>query len=348
MKVLYAIQGTGNGHLSRARDIVPYLQKKTDLDILVSGLISKPPLPFTFTYQMKGLGFTFGRRGGVDIWDTLKKAEIGRFLKDIYRLPVQQYDLIINDFEPVSAWAAKLREVPCVALSHQASVLHKKAPKPEVNDRLGQQILKNYAPSDQRFGFHFASYGPRVFTPVVRQAVRQQSPQNEGYYTVYLPAYGLKKLVKKLGKISGVRWEVFSKYTDQKVSYGNVHLNPLHNEAFIKSMANSEGVLCGAGFETPAEALYLDKKLMVIPMKGQYEQQCNAAALRELGVPVLKNLSSKHMHYLDTWIANDARVKVNYPDKTETIIDRILQCKTACNRDENFEQELSKVSYLLN
>ena len=28
MKILYAIQGTGNGHISRARDIIPVLQKK--------------------------------------------------------------------------------------------------------------------------------------------------------------------------------------------------------------------------------------------------------------------------------------------------------------------------------
>jgi hypothetical protein len=35
-------------------------------------------------------------------------------------------------------------------------------------------------------------------------------------------------------------------------------------------------------FETPAEALFLGKKLLVIPMTGQYEQECNAAALAAL------------------------------------------------------------------
>ena len=42
MKILYAIQGTGNGHLSRARDIIPILQKKGDVDILVSGTQHHP------------------------------------------------------------------------------------------------------------------------------------------------------------------------------------------------------------------------------------------------------------------------------------------------------------------
>ena len=55
-------------------------------------------------------------------------------------------------------------------------------------------------------------------------------------------------------------------------------------------MASSTGVLCGAGFETPAEALYLGKKLMVIPMKSQLEQFYNAASLKQLGVPVLKKM----------------------------------------------------------
>ena len=31
MKILYAIQGTGNGHISRARDIIPILKKKESL-----------------------------------------------------------------------------------------------------------------------------------------------------------------------------------------------------------------------------------------------------------------------------------------------------------------------------
>jgi predicted glycosyltransferase len=37
MKVLYAIQGTGNGHIGRAREIVPILMKYADVDVLLSG-----------------------------------------------------------------------------------------------------------------------------------------------------------------------------------------------------------------------------------------------------------------------------------------------------------------------
>ena len=64
MKILYAIQGTGNGHLSRARDIIPILPKKGDLDILVSGSQVDVQLPYHVKYMFTGLSFVFGKAGG--------------------------------------------------------------------------------------------------------------------------------------------------------------------------------------------------------------------------------------------------------------------------------------------
>ncbi len=68
---------------------------------------------------------------------------------------------------------------------------------------------------------------------------------------------------------------------------GNVQVFPVSNEAFNNSLASCAGLLTGGGFEGPAEALFLEKKVMMIPMTGQYEQQCNALAASKLGVPVI-------------------------------------------------------------
>jgi predicted glycosyltransferase len=89
-------------------------------------------------------------------------------------------------------------------------------------------------------------------------------------------------------------------------------------------MAAATGVLCGAGFETPAEVMYLEKKLLVIPMKGQYEQQCNAAALKMLGVPVIKNLKAKRHTEVQQWIESDNIISLDFPEETEIIIESIL------------------------
>ena len=326
MKVLYAIQGTGNGHLSRARDIIPILQKKDiELDILVSGTEADINLPYPLTYQLKGLSFVFGKKGGIDLWKTYFKAKSMRLHKEINSLPVENYDLIINDFEPVSAWACKLKNKPCISLSHQAAVIVSSAPKPKKKDAIGKFILKKYAPTTKQYGFHFKTYQDDVFTPVIRQDIRNAVCENGNHYTVYLPSYNDEKILSILSKIKEVSWQVFSKHNKKIVTHKNITVQPITNEAFVKSMATSKGILCGSGFETPAEALFMRKKLLVIPMKGQYEQQCNAAALKDMGVPVVKALKKKFIKDIINWVETDTIVEVNYPDITEQIIDKLLQ-----------------------
>jgi uncharacterized protein (TIGR00661 family) len=325
MKILYAIQGTGNGHLSRARDIIPILQNKCEVDILVSGYQSDVELPFEVKYQYSGLSFIFGKKGGVDVWNTYVKANTKRLFKEIKSLPVKDYDFVINDFEPVSAWACYLNKVPCISLSHQTAVLDKNAPKPKKKDYIGRLVLKNYAPASVKYGFHFSRYSKRTFTPVIRKEIREIEKSDKGHYTVYLPSYDDSKLIEILGAIPDIHWQIFSKHSKKALTHNNIEISPINNEGFIQSMASSTGVLCGAGFETPAEALYMGKKLLVIPMKGQYEQQCNAAALKTMGVPVLKKLKRKNIEKIKEWVNSDFRIEINYPDITEKIINYIFE-----------------------
>lgn len=52
MKILYAIQGTGNGHISRAREIVPLLQQYGTVDLLISGTQADVKLVQEVKYQL--------------------------------------------------------------------------------------------------------------------------------------------------------------------------------------------------------------------------------------------------------------------------------------------------------
>ena len=88
MKILYAIQGTGNGHVTRAREIVPLLRKNHDTDILISGIQADVELPFEIQYRFHGLSFIFGKKGNVDIAETYKKSGLKQLMKDIRSLPV--------------------------------------------------------------------------------------------------------------------------------------------------------------------------------------------------------------------------------------------------------------------
>ncbi len=324
MKILYAIQGTGNGHVSRAREIVPTLMNYANVDVLISGIQSEVDLQFPIKYKKYGLSFIFGKHGGVSYSKTLQSLKPITLFKDIKNFPVDDYNLIINDFEPMTAWACKLKGKPCFGLSHQASFLSSYTPRPNHRDLFSENILKNYAPVSHKIGFHFKSYDSFIHTPVIRQEIRQLEITNADHYTVYLPAYSDEILIHELSKIKHVRWEVFSKHTTFSYKRANVFIKPINNNEFLKSLASCQGLLTNGGFEGPAEAMFLGKKVMAIPMINQYEQQCNALAMLDVGGVLIKKIDSNFQTKLTNWILQKAPVKIDFPDETDYIIRNIV------------------------
>jgi uncharacterized protein (TIGR00661 family) len=324
VKILYAIQGTGNGHISRAEDIIPILREYGKLDIFVSGAQADIRLDYPLKYKSRGLSFYFGKSGGIDLFKTFKQNSSKEVYKEIKNFPVEKYDIIINDFEPISAWAARKRNVPCVSLSHQSALLSPKVPQPKHFDPVGEWILKNYAPTDAAVSFHFARFDDNMYTPVIRSAIREATPGQGEHYTVYLPAYDDRKLVPLLMNVQNVRWHIFSKHAKKPYHIGKLSVYPVNKEEFAASVLFCKGILCGAGFETPAEALYLGKKLLVVPMKKQYEQYYNAAALKDIGVPVLKNVKKKRIDRIREWVESDKRVEITYNNTTREAIEKAL------------------------
>lgn len=327
MKILYAFQGTGNGHLSRARDIISALEKKGSLDVLVSGTQADLTIDYPIKYRLNGFSFMFGKKGSVNLLKTLSRTNILKLHDEIKHLPVENYDLVINDFEPVSAWACYLKGIDCIGLSHHSAVLSPKAPK--LYSAVSQFLYKNYAPVKKAYGFHFDRFDKNIFTPVIRKQIREANVCDNGHYTVYLPAYGDAELYNFFSTFSNTRWEIFSKHNKSPFKLGNVRVMPLNNEAFVESMASSTGIVCGAGFETPSEALFMNKKLLVVPMTNQYEQLCNAEALKQMGVPVIKRLHNKYVSSIADWIENGEVIHVDFPDITENVINMIVNNHTA-------------------
>lgn len=323
MRILYGIQGTGNGHLSRAEEIIPVLQKYADVEVLVSGNQSQINTSFPINYNKNGLTFLSSKKGKVDLFKTVVKSKPRDLIREIKSFNVKKFDLVITDFEPVSAWSALINGVPCVELSHQAAVLNKNAPRPQKNDLISTYILNHYCPTKLKYGFHFKNYDETIFTPIIKTDVRKLTPVKKGFYTVYLPAFHDDFLWTILNQFD-VEWQVFSKYAKQKYRINNIWFNPIEKEAFSQSIEKCDGVLCGAGFELPSEALFLGKKVMVIPMIGQYEQECNAESLRQLGVAVLPNLSLIHHRSITNWLASKEIIEVNFLDCKEQVISRVI------------------------
>jgi uncharacterized protein (TIGR00661 family) len=324
MKVLYAIQGTGNGHISRAREVIPFLKQQCELDILISGTQSDVQLPYEIKYKLKGVGFTFGKSGGIDFGDSIKNLHPIKFIKDIYQIPVKNYDLVINDYEPVSAWACKIHDLNCVAFSHQAAFLSKLTPRIKKKEKFGESVLKTYAPCTDKVAFHFDTYDDFIHTPVIRSEVRKMEITNQQHISVYLPAYSDEILLKHFYKIPDIKFEVFSKHCRKETTKKNVTIKPVLNQDFIASLASSNGLITNGGFESPAEASFLGKKVMCIPMANQYEQKCNAKAFKLLGGTRVKKIEEDFYKKTQLWLQNGKPINVNYKDETAEIIEKVL------------------------
>jgi uncharacterized protein (TIGR00661 family) len=160
--------------------------------------------------------------------------------------------------------------------------------------------------------------------PVIKENILSSSPTDGGYITVYLPHYHEEDLIHHFSKISELTFVIFSPRAKTFTKRNNVIIRPIDNKAFTLSMINAYGIITGGGFETPAECLYLGKKLMVLPIKGQYEQLCNAEALRAFNVPVILNMTPDFSHTILKWIDAPAPKKLHLHQTTEYVVSQVI------------------------
>ena len=325
MKIFYAVQATGNGHISRAMRLLPYLKKYGQVDIFLSGANSQLQLDAPVRYRSNGVCLFYNQGGGLDYWKIVKTINPVHVWDEVKELPVENYDIVINDFECITSMACSYKKIPSVNMGHQASFQSPYVPRPAKKDFIGNLVLKHYAKATQYIGFHFEEYDDFIFTPVIKREVLQAKPVSKKHITVYLSAYGDDVLFNHLKKIKHFHFHVFSKLVKECTTRENVTFIPVNDKLFTESMINSAGVITGAGFETPAEALHLQKKLMVIPIRGQYEQFCNAAALETLGVTVLSKIDDQFGGIFDKWMQGNTQQEIFYDNVAPRAVSHLLE-----------------------
>src|SRR6201991_1535707 len=189
MKIFYAVQATGNGHISRAMEILPYLERYGHVDIFLSGANNSLELDASVKYRSKGLSLFYTNGGGLNYWQIARRFAPLRIWKEVRELPVEKYDLVINDFDCITSMACAYKKVPSVNFGHQASFMSKNTPRPDKQSKVGEWILQNYARASQYIGLHFEFYDDFIFSPVIKKEIIETESTNEGHITIYLPSY---------------------------------------------------------------------------------------------------------------------------------------------------------------
>src|ERR1700743_1425023 len=211
MKIFYAVKETGNGHISRAMEILPYLERYGKVDIFLSGANNSLQLDASVKYRSKGLSLFYTNSGGLNYWQIASKFAPLRIWKEIREPPVEKYDLVIHDFESITSLACAYKRVPSVNFGHQASFVSPKVPRPVKKEWMGEWILRNYARATQYVGLHFRQYDDFILPPVIKKDILQAEPQDKGHITVYLSSYSDAAVKRYLQPLKDFRFHVFSK-----------------------------------------------------------------------------------------------------------------------------------------
>jgi len=324
MKIFYAVQATGNGHISRAMELLPALQEYGTVDIFLSGDNSNLQLDAPVKYRSNGISLYYNCGGGLHYWQMIRKFRPLQLRREIRDLPVEKYDLVINDFEYITSAACAHKGIPSIHFGHQASFQSPLAPRPGTKSITGEWILKKYVKADHHLGLHFLSYDENILPAVVKKEILEADPTDDNYITVYLPAYCEEQLAKLLQALPQYRFQVFSRETMLLRIENNIEFLPVNKQLFNKSLTGCSGIITGGGFETPAEALHLGKRMIIIPIKGQYEQQCNAAALMKMGIPCLERAGEELIQLLPHWIESPPLFRIDYSGSVPKSIESLM------------------------
>ncbi|MEQ8515883.1 MAG: glycosyltransferase family protein [Chromatocurvus sp.] len=322
VKILYGVQATGNGHLSRARAMASALAARgVDVRYLFSG--RDPSQLFAMQdfggYLVRsGLSFV-NEAGRIRYRKTLQSNRYLRFCRDVQSLDLGEYDVIVTDFEPVTAWAGRLRGRTVVSLGHQPAFDYA---VPVADQNLASElVMRWFAPGQVRIGLHWARYAPLILPPLIHLPA-QEPVRRAGKILVYLPFEDQSAVQSLLVRFHACDFFIYAPGLPFE-DHGNLHLRPTSLSGFQADLQDCEGVICGAGFELASECLALGKRLLVKPQQRQMEQASNALALAELRLATCMPRLSREV--IEAWLASNAFApRIRYPDVASALADWLL------------------------
>jgi len=97
------------------------------------------------------------------------------------------------------------------------------------------------------------------------------------------------------------------------VDYKNCIFKKRSTEGFLNDLAGARGVIASAGFSLISECLYLKKKMLLQPVRGQYEQVINAHYMQKLGLGIStekldETVVGRFLDELDKPMPDDERI----------------------------------------
>ena len=177
--------------------------------------------------------------------------------------------------------------------------------------------MQKYAPVDINIGLHWHHFNQSILPPVIEKSNFSNVVEKPNQLIVYLPWEEKKNVERILTNIKDFTFLVYCNI-EKKINFKNIKYIPFSRTTFLRNLKESEGIITNAGFETPSEALAMGKKILVKPLKGQFEQLSNAKALKQLKLAtVVYKLNEKN---IKKWILSSDKKKIVCNGVAEEIV----------------------------
>lgn len=292
-KILYGVCGEGYGHATRSKVAIEYL-----LSLGHTVKIVSYDRGYELLKQYFDVELIFGLRF---VYSSNELKYIETFFKNFLKTPqavrstdrvkeiVRQFkpDLIITDFEPISALVANLQKIPLISIDNMHILTRARVhfPLKYAHEAIVAMLVTRLMIFKAQ-EYIITSFFPANITeprtiivpPIVRREVLEQKSLHGDYIIVYVTNQ-VDNLSEKLGRIK-CRFIIYG--LKHRPKFGNIQYRDFDSDLFLHDLAGAKAVLANAGFSLISEALYLRKPYLAVPAAKQFEQVLNAYYLDKM------------------------------------------------------------------
>ena len=334
VKFLFVVQGEGRGHMTQAIALNRLLEKNGHIVChVIVGKSKRRMLPPFFreqitapVSQLESPNFITDKDNkSVKIFRTIlmNVLKVGTFLKNVNRMDQivkeKKPDVILNFYDFLAGLYFMIKKTSCrhVILGHQFFFEHSDFifPKGRRLDKVSLRLVNYWVGygSTKKLALSFRPLPDEkekrlfIVPPLLREEVLQKPIKDQGYLLIYIVNEGYSGEVEDFHRANPeipihCFWDKKNVPDPYRVSR-RLTFHRLNDKKFIDLMAGCLGYLTTAGFESVCEAMYMGKPVLMVPMKGHYEQACNATDAQKAGAGLISDVfdPGRLLNYLPSY-----------------------------------------------
>ncbi|MCD7781987.1 MAG: glycosyltransferase [Methanosphaera sp.] len=328
LRIIYSLCGEGMGHAIRSAMVIEYLIKEDyELVVFASDRAYKYlNKKFDNIHEISGFNTVYDNNVAdysktfvnnmkdvpIDLRDNLNKMyKIAKNFKP---------DLVISDFEFYANLLAHIINVPLLSIDNQHVLTEAKYDVDEkyALDKLTSQAVVHAFIQRPNKILIYSYFHPPIrnntkteyVDPLIREDIYQLKPRVKDYILIYQTSQSNTKMFDLLKK-TDYEYIVYGFNKDEKDE--NILYREFSEKQLYEDFKDARCVITNGGFSFISEALQLEKPILSIPVKKQFEQILNAIYIEKLGYgKYYEELSVENLEY---FIAHCDEYRINIQEK---------------------------------